>query len=137
MAESVAETAAFSCTFSRTETATFAQVEFAADFIILGVTFGHGKFAAHIVKFSTGESVTESTDFGKFFTLADTVVFDHLFSPIYFEAETTIFGNMFSPGVYLLLPVCLALEGDDDKVGVNKLITLISDYHNSVEDEAT
>jgi len=32
--------------------------------------------------------------------LADTVVFDHLFSPIYFEAETTIFGNMFSLGDY-------------------------------------
>ena len=105
----VAETDPFSYISSDAETATFTQAEFTTDFMIL-VIFGHRKFSAYIVTFGTSESATDFTYFGKSFTLAESIVFDRLFSLIYFEAETIIFSNMFGRGDYLLLPVCACCD---------------------------
>ena len=80
--------------------ATFTRAEFAADFIILGLTFGHGKFVAQIITFSTAESATESTCFGNSFTFGESVIFDRLFSPIYFEVETIIFATFSAEGFF-------------------------------------
>ncbi|KAJ7190816.1 hypothetical protein GGX14DRAFT_407680 [Mycena pura] len=53
------ETDPFSYISSGAETATFTQVEFTTDFMILGLIFGHRKFAAYIVTFGTSESATD------------------------------------------------------------------------------
>ncbi|KAJ7206589.1 hypothetical protein GGX14DRAFT_637654 [Mycena pura] len=60
----------FSYISSDAETATFTQAEFATDFMILGLIFGHRKFAAYIVTFRTSESATEFTYFGALLALS-------------------------------------------------------------------